>query len=268
VNGQSPAELLLKRLGVTEPEEIDLGAIAWELGVRIKCRPLNACEARIVGANGKAIITVNSRSSRRRRRFSIGHELGHWHYDRGRVLICQADEIGQAGRGLGSERAADRFASNLLMPDYLFRPAARAYPKVGFQTVRSMAELFGTSTTATAIRLVEGGYFPAVLVCHGPRGRKWFARSPDVPERWFPRDDLAAESFAFGVLFGNQPEDAFPRKIDADAWFDRREADRYEVLEQIIRTAADETLTLVIIVNETMLREYGNSAARFSTPSC
>jgi Zn-dependent peptidase ImmA (M78 family) len=164
VNGQSPAELLLKRLGVTEPGEIDLEAIAWELGVRIKYRPLDACESRILGANGKAIITVNSRSSRRRRRFSVGHEFGHWHYDRGRVLICQADEIGQAGRGLGSERAADRFASSLLMPEYLFRPAARAHPKVSFQTVRSIAELFDTSTTATAIRLVEDRYFPAVLI--------------------------------------------------------------------------------------------------------
>jgi IrrE N-terminal-like domain len=262
VNGQSPAELLLKRLGVTEPCEIDLEAIAWELGVRIKYRPLDACEARILGANGKAIITVNSRSSRRRRRFSVGHELGHWHYDRGRVLICQAGEIGQAGRGLGSERAADRFASSLLMPEYLFRPAARAHPKVSFQTVRSIAELFDTSTTATAIRLVEDRYFPAVLICHDLHGRKWFARSPDVPERWFPRGDLAAETFAFGVLFSDQPEDAFPRKIQADAWFEHREAERYEVQEQTIRTAANEILTLVILADEEMLREYGNSAAR------
>lgn len=262
MNGQSPAELLLKRLGVTEPEEIDLEVIAWELGVRIKYRPLEACEARIVGANGKAVITVNSRSSHRRRRFSIGHELGHWHYDRGRVLICLADEIGQTGGGLGPERAADRFASSLLMPEYLFRRASRAYPKVGFQTVRSIAELFGTSTTATAIRLVEGGHFAAILVCHNRHGRKWFARSPDVPERWFPRGELAAESFAFGVLFGDQPDDRFPRKIEADAWFERREAERYEVQEQTIRTAADEILTLVIIADEAMLREYGSPTGR------
>jgi hypothetical protein len=64
------------------------------------------------------------------------------------------------------------------------------------------------------------------------------------------------------VLFSNQHEDAFSRKIQADAWFERREAERYEVQEQTIRTAANEILTLVILADEEMLREYGNSAAR------
>jgi Zn-dependent peptidase ImmA (M78 family) len=71
------------------------------------------------------------RSSRRRRRFSIGHELGHWHYDRGRMLVCLADEIGR-GTVIESspERLADQFASQLLMPEYLLRPVACAYPKI------------------------------------------------------------------------------------------------------------------------------------------
>ena len=64
------------------------------------------------------------------------------------------------------------------------------------------------------------------------------------------------------MLFSNQHEDAFSRKIQADAWFERREAERYEVQEQTIRTAANEILTLVILADEERLREYGNSAAR------
>ena len=264
---QTAAERILVRLGVTEPREIDLEAIAWDLGVRIKHRPLDGCEARIVGTNDKAIITVNIRSSRRRRRFSIGHELGHWHHDRGRMLVCLADDIGCAAvSGSSPERLADQFASQLLMPEYLLRPAACTYPKFNFQTVCGIAEIFDTSRTATALRLVEGGYIPAVLICHGQHGRKWFARSPDVPDRWFPRKDLAAESFAFGVLFGHQPEDKFPRKVGADAWFDRAEAERYAVQEQSIQTANDEILTLVNISDDDMLREYseGGSRIRFA----
>ena len=95
----TPAERILKDLGITEPHEIDLDAIAWELGARVRYRPLHGCEARIVGSTDQAIITVNSRSSRRRQRFSVGHELGHWYYDRGRVLVCFADDIGQATWG-------------------------------------------------------------------------------------------------------------------------------------------------------------------------
>ena len=253
----TPAELVLSELGITHPSEIDLEAIAWTLGARVRYRPLDGCEARIIGNGDKAIITVNSRSHPRRQRFSIGHELGHWQHHRGRLLTCNADQIGRAGEGQSPrERSADIYAVNLLMPGYLLQPIARGCSRLTFEAVRTIADLFDTSVTATAIRLVEGRHSPAVLVCHGPQGRKWFARSPDVPSRWFPRSDLDPESFAFSVLFGNQPEDRFPRKIGADAWFELREAERYEVTEQTIRTANDEIITLVLVTDGDMLEDY------------
>jgi hypothetical protein len=256
VTSATPAELVLRRLGITEPQEIDLEAIAWDLGGRIRYRPLTGCDARLIGTDDQAIVTINSRSSRRRRRFSIGHELGHWHNDRGRLLLCQAEDIGHPGGApLSRERAADRFASSLLMPEFILRPIARAYPKADFQTVRAIADNFDTSVTATAIRLTEGRYFTAVLVCHGPEGRKWFARSPDVPDRWFAREDLSAESFAFDVLFREDADDRLPRKIGADAWFSPWEAQRYEVQEQTIRTGESEILTLIVVADGGMLRE-------------
>jgi hypothetical protein len=101
-----------------------------------------------------------------------------------------------------------------------------------------------------------GRHFSAVLVCHGPNGRKWFTRSPDIPDRWFPQDTLDPESFAFGVLFGKQPNDAIPRRIPADAWFDRSEAQRYEVHEQTIQTGSEEILTLVLFRDPKMLEEW------------
>ena len=81
----SPAEETLRELGVTDPKDIDIEAIAWCLGARVTYRPLDRCEARITGNGDQAIITVNSRSPWRRRRYSVAHELGHWKYDRGRV---------------------------------------------------------------------------------------------------------------------------------------------------------------------------------------
>jgi hypothetical protein len=94
-----------------------------------------------------------------------------------------------------------------------------------------------------------------VTVCHGSAGRKWFSRGPDVPSRWFPKDDLDADSFAFGVLHAGNPDDLMPRKIGADAWFDRWEAQKYEVQEQTIRTDTDEVLTLVLISDPEMLED-------------
>ena len=88
----SAAERLLQDLGVTEPGEIDLEAIAYHLNATVQYRPLDGCEARIVGHGHRAIITVNARSSPRRNRFSIAHELGHWHHHKGKRLVCRADD--------------------------------------------------------------------------------------------------------------------------------------------------------------------------------
>jgi hypothetical protein len=154
---------------------------------------------------------------------------------------------------MSPERVADNYASDLLLPHYLFRPIAQQHPKLNFATIKTLAETFETSQTATAIRLVEADDASALLICHGTQGRKWFVRAPSVPTRWFPRDNLDTGSFAFGVLHAGTPEDTIPRKIDASAWFDRWEASRFEVYEQSIRTADAEVLTLVR--DEEMLEE-------------
>ena len=259
-----PSDEALHELGITEPQEIDVDAIAWHLGARVKYRPLDRCEARIVGNGDRAIITVNSRASSRRRRFSVAHELGHWKFHRGRILVCRSDEIGRSGRNYPeAERVANLYASRLLMPSYILEPVADSYPKLTFQTIGAIADTFDTSITATAIRLVEGGHTPSLLVCHGPQGRKWFTRSPSVPDRWFPQDILDRESFAFGVLFGNEANDTMPHKIDADAWFDRYDADRHEVQEQTFRTGDDEILTLILIPDDEMLEDWGSSRRTF-----
>jgi hypothetical protein len=250
----TPAESLLQELGVTEPAEIDLEAIAFYVGARVRCLPLDGCEARIIGRDNAAIITVNQRSSYPRKRFSIAHELGHWRHHRGKALVCRAEEI-RPRDPTSPERVADVYAADLLMPHYLFRPIARQHPKLTFKTVSTLGSIFHTSQTATAIRLVESDHSPALLVCHCTQGRKWFTRSPAVPTRWFPKDTLDADSFAFGVLHGGNPDDSMPRKTGADAWFDRWEAANHEVHEQTIRTGDDEILTLVLISDASMLEE-------------
>jgi hypothetical protein len=250
----SPAERLLQELGVTEPNEIDLEAIAYYVNARVRYRRLDGCEARIIGTDDEAIITVNANSAHRRRRFSIAHELGHWHHHRGKCLACRVDEY-HPRDALSPERSADTYAADLLMPYYLFRPLARQQGKLTFKAVAALADTFDASKPATAIRLVESDCSPAVLICHGPKGRKWFTRSPSVPRKWFPQDILDADSYAFGIQFGGRSDDPMPRKIGADAWFDRWDAERFEVHEQTIRTSSAETLTLVLISDPKMLED-------------
>jgi hypothetical protein len=255
------AERLLQQLGVTEPEEIDLDAIAFYLGARVRYWPLDGCEACIIGNADAAIINVNSASSDRRKRFSIAHELGHWCNHRGRTLVCRVDDY-QPRDTLSAERVADAYAADLLMPRYLFDPAARKYPKLTLKAVITLADVFDTSLTATAIRVVEGNYFPALVVSHCINGRKWFARAPMVPDRWFPKAELDADSFAFDVLHAGKPADANPRKIGADGWFDRWNAGTYDIYEQTMRTSAEEILTLLLISDQRMLEDKESHSYR------
>ncbi len=250
----SIAERILQDLGITEPQEIDLEAIAYYMNARVCFRPLDGCEARIVGLGDRAVITINERSGWRRQRFSIAHELGHWHHHKGQRLACRVDDY-RPSDGTSPERVADGFASDLILPHYLFKPLARQRKRLTFKIVAELAATFSASITATAIRLVEADIFPALVICHGPQGRKWFARAPMVPRKWYPQDQLDPESFTFGAQFSNQTGNPNPSKIGADAWFDRYDAERFEVMEQCFKTAADETLTLITIINERMLED-------------
>lgn len=250
----SAPERLLQEFGVTEPKEIDLEAIAWTLGAEVRYRPLDGCEARIVGNGDRAIITVNLRSSVRRQRFSLGHEIGHWCFHRGRCLVCRADDINLGSEARSPlEKVADQYAANLLLPPYLVWPILAKQKRLTFKIMAEIADKFDVSLTAAAIQTIQSNIIPAILVCHRSGGRQWFCRSADVDSVWFPQDQLDAASFAFDVLFDKKPNDASPRKIGADAWFDRHSADRYEIYEQTIRTGDGEILTLLLIEDERML---------------
>ena len=255
MNGLRPAEQLLQSLGITDPHDIDLEAIAFDQGATVKYRPLNGCEGRILGYGARAVITVDNQQRRSRMRFSTAHELGHWHSHRGRSLMCRSDDIGNPRRSpIDPERIADSYAADLLLPRYLFVPKADSFGRTSFETLERLTEEFSTSMTATAIRFVEYGPEPAMLVCHAPRGRKWFSRPRHIPERWFPRDDLDADSSAFEVLHGDLRRSR-RTLVGADAWFDRRGADRFELYEQTLKVADDEILTLLIFKDDEMLED-------------
>lgn len=242
----TPAEKILTHLGITDPAEIDVDAIAWTMGAAVKYRPLDGCEARIVGVGDRAVITVHEGRRPERQRFSVGHELGHWKHHRGRRFDCRSEDIGSPkdDSPFDPERVADQFAVDLLMPAFLFQPAAGRLGRMTLDVADTLAAAFRVSLTAAAIRLVEVGPAPAMLICHGPQGRRWFRRHREVPATLFPHRSLDAESYARDVWDGKMDRSR-AAKIGAGAWIDRRGADRYEVTEQTIRISRDTILSLV-----------------------
>lgn len=239
---RSPSDLL-DDLGITEPDEIIVEALAAHCGATILEQPLAGCEARLIGYGDRAIITVNSMSSVERRRFSAAHELGHWVRDRGRVVAACSEEM-LAGRwqDKGRESGANRFAADLLLPDPIFRPHARNRP-ITLSTVRDLGTSFRTSVTATAIRLVELGSLPGMVLCSGHKGRLWFVRGPDVPKVLFPLKAPGKGSVAYDLLQGKT--DAGGAEVDADNWIDHPDAGHYEIHEDSMRITKDLVLTLL-----------------------
>lgn len=239
------AEKLLQGYGIAAPEEIDLEAIAFDHGARVKYRPLNTCEARIVGHGEKAVITINQNSLPERQRFSLGHELGHWIQDKGMVFMaCGRSDIGphRAGAG-GAENLANLFASQILMPDYLFRPLSARRP-VTFETAREVGARFRSSLTATAIKLVKTGHCPAMVTCYVNGALEWFIPGPDVPRVLKPWAELDPDSRAYDLWKGHRSHGK-PALQSAETWIECEGSEDYEVIEDSILVAQGVTVTLL-----------------------
>jgi|HubBroStandDraft_6_1064221.scaffolds.fasta_scaffold499983_1 hypothetical protein len=248
MSGATAAERLLIELGVSSARDIDLEAIAWHLGAVVKYRHLDRADATIVGSPKRAIIAINSSTIPTRQRFSLGHELGHWHHHRGQILFCGPADIGNfVGGPLDPERQADAFASDLILPGYLVRPKITKLKKPSLACAHEIADEFRASMTATLIKILNEDRFPIFLVCHAKDRLRWFRRAAMVPQWWFLRADLDAQTFAFEILHAGAKEDAFPRKNGAGAWFEFRNVDRYEVQEQSFPLPNDEVLTILTI---------------------
>lgn len=237
-------ETLLDTLGVEEPEEIDLEAIAFHCGAVVRYRTLDGCVARIVGRGNRAVITVDEFASHGRRRFSIGHELGHWMRDRGKSgHLCQKSDLKARWDRSDPESLANAYAAGLLMPVSMFKPRAHNQ-QPSFDTVRGLAKTFKTSRPATAIRLVQYCSFPVLLVAYGRDGRrKWFKPSPQLEGLIWPRAELSHETQAFELLYGGTASNR-PVQTRASEWLERRGAYRHDVWEDSIKTD-DEVLSMI-----------------------
>ncbi len=179
-----PAEQLLIDLGITEPEEIDLEVIACMVGASVRYRPLALGDARIVGLGERAIITIDADASLVRQRFSVAHELGHWHHHRGQRLICHGADPADTAATAGAEREADRYAASLLMPRFMVGQVVADLPMT-MALVDEVADRFRVSTMAAILRLTDIHTDAFAIVVEEPGGRRWFRRSIGLDPRWF-----------------------------------------------------------------------------------
>ena len=142
------------------------------------------------------------------------------------------------------ERNANRYSADLLLPQSMFATRAKNRP-ITFETVRDLSGSFQTSLTSTAIRLVELGSFPAMVLCNENNGRRrWFVRNSDVPTSLWPRDKPASYTIASDLLRGIfAPQ--HPVEVSSAGWFDYPGSDRYAIQEDSFQITPELVLSLL-----------------------
>jgi hypothetical protein len=252
-----PAEQLLNELGIADPTDIELDAIAHCVGVEVQIRPLANCEAQIIGFRERALVYVSPKSSPHRRRFSTAHELGHWHHHKGRSFVCRSEDIGKPfdEKSRDAERLADVYAGDLILPPFMVAPRLERLGEITLEGICDLANTFSASVTATGIRTMRMTKEPLILVAHNLFGRTW--QWPSVTAgRMRIRDDIDVRSSGFvSVLAGKRTSGA--KKEPANYWFDRRHVEQFDVRVQSIKTAEGEVLTLLRVLDPKIIEIYG-----------
>ena len=181
------AGYLIEELDLTT-YPIDPFSIAASKGLPVECRddfPAGVYGAMWRSDNQFGIVVSAACPTEGHRRFTVAHELGHYHVD-GHVerLFTRGD--GQVlseghfrGRKNPIEVEADAFAAELLMPARFARPAVR---RVGSDLagVRALSTEFTVSLSCAAVRLVALSDEPRAIVLSHRGVIEWTARSPTL----------------------------------------------------------------------------------------
>jgi len=249
------AEARIAELGIRDPQDIDVEAIAADAGVAVRYESLAGCAATLVGYGQRAIATIRQSPVRGRERFSVGHELAHWELHRGRSFRCRVDEpVLNLESNVVLEREADEFASHLLMPKPLFNPRVLAHRWPSIAQLQEIAATFQTSQAATLIRLARIDTLAVIVASYSLEGRLWYCAAKQVPRRWRLKPVLDRDSFAHELLTRGTPT-LEPRKQSADAWFDNDEAEAHEVLEQCVPGMPGKVLVTLYLGEAAMFDE-------------
>lgn len=237
---------LYYELGITEPSEIDLEAIAFYKDAVVKRRPLTGCEARIIGVDSRAIITVNEKSSLERQNFSIGHELGHWFKDRGKIgNLCSKSDMDEScgHKMMHNEKVANSFASELIMPSFMMKKLILGRPFT-LDSIREIKSQFCGSFIVTLRRLITMDTYMGFFASYDRKGnRNYFNASPSLPGDFFPPRTAPVGSAIHTLL--SQNKDPGPTIVDGNIWCRDDLANDTVVHEHAFHYFEDEFLTLV-----------------------
>jgi len=130
---------------------------------------------------GGGLIALQPGQDRGRRRFSIAHELGHYHIPKHKNVEGYCADSDMRARFTDARRQeweANDFATELLMPRKLFAEDARKLDvSIAAAIKLGAAELYDVSVLAAAWRIVQTTREPAAIVVTANGRVEWMYRS-------------------------------------------------------------------------------------------
>ncbi len=252
------------------PGPVPVADIAMDRGVLCLEAKLTGCLARLVRKGKRGVIRTDERIREEgRKRFAIAHELGHWflHEAESQIFSCTAEQM-RDYKGSPMEVEANLFASELLMPTALFRPLA-SDSEPTLQRIKSLAETFNTSLTATAMKFVDVSKHECILVLSKGKSVAWAKQQGN---RYGLRIEkgmtLHADSLAFHA--GTNASEMGPEGVNPEAWISHNAFERkIEVTEQSwALDGYNSVLTLLVVVDtdgsddSDMVRHYDRRSRR------
>ena len=244
------AQAVLKQLApATFPVPVDEIALGSDI-LEIKEHTSEAFEgALITDANKSAgYILVKRGALPERRRFTIAHELGHWHNGWhkpvGQGFECSKDDFRQ--RDLGKEKSrqqmeteANRFAAELLMPIKEFRKRMGA-GGANLESAMSLDSSFGVSKAAIARRLVDADENCALVASHLDRIH-YIARGDQFPWLLLKKGQPLPKTISVRHAAGLSNQD----EVDPCHWLQKSLRDNSTLYEQVLVQGNGYKLTLL-----------------------
>ena len=217
------ASRIWSTFGLADPSDLVIEDLAMAMGIYVVDARLDSSAARLVRQGDHGLIRVSDtiRNSGQRR-FAIAHEIGHFvmHQRVSQLLACTDADVQASYKSSAYEIEASIFAGGLLMPKEPFRRSAANRPPK-HEVITELANGFGTSLTATALRFVETSKDYCVFVVSENNRIRWWRASESFGNHdlWIdaksqlPRQSPASKFFRDGMLSSEAVE------VDAVDWF-------------------------------------------------
>ena len=180
-------------------------------------------------------ILANTSKNKRRTRFTVAHELGHFLMERHQLsaatgFTCSVQDMRESREGrqhLRQETQANQFAIALLAPDYLMERFYSTDPDL--RDAQRLREYLDVSLEACVRRMVDRRDEPLAAVWSHNGTVRYFARSADFPFVALNRGDrIPQTSAAHRAIANGRPGFTQFAEADAHPWTGRSGIELYE----------------------------------------